>query len=320
MKEDELIKKFKRDVKNAENLLKDWRKEAMLCYEFVAGHQFTDEEKSILEEQLRPCITFNRIDPVVSSVAGYQINNQYDIKYLPRQMGKAQHDEKYTAAAKWADDECDAVDEISDGFWDCLVTGMGWTETRMDYDDEPEGQIKTADRIPVLEMGWDVNANKRNLLDGKFVYRCKWWDRSDATEKWPEIKSIDFDLNTLRAKDIGSQTHDATNAWKYQNDVSRWSDREEDQVLIFQYQYYEMVPVYLIGDPQSGKVIELDSSKFSKLKPRLDEMGVRYTKQSKKKFKQAFFLGEHLLEDGDCPCDDSFTLLCVTGKRDESKG
>jgi hypothetical protein len=318
MKEDDLIKQFKKDIKRAESSLKDWRKEAMLCYEFEAGHQFTDDEKSILEQELRPCITFNRINPVVSSVSGYQINNQYQIKYLPRKMGPAKHDEIYSEAARWADDECNALDEISDIFWDALVTGIGWSEIRMDYDTDPQGQIRSAERIPPLEMGWDTNANKRNLEDAKFVYRCKWWDRKEAIDKWPEVENIDFDLSNNVHNDIGgSQTHDATNAWKYQNDTSRWADREADQVLIFQYQYYEMEPVYLVGDPQSGQVVTFEDERFKKLKSQLDEQGIKYVKKMKKSFRQAFFLGDHLLEDEESACDENFSLLCVTGKRDE---
>jgi hypothetical protein len=42
----------------------------------------------------------------------------------------------------------------------------GWTETRLDYEDNPEGDPKV-DRVDPLEMVWDSGAKKRNLVDGR---------------------------------------------------------------------------------------------------------------------------------------------------------
>jgi hypothetical protein len=48
-------------------------------------------------------------------------------------------------------------------FRDLVVCGTGWTETRLDYEDNPEGDPKV-DRVDPLEMVWDGGAKKRNLV------------------------------------------------------------------------------------------------------------------------------------------------------------
>jgi hypothetical protein len=40
------------------------------------------------------------------------------------------------------------------------------SETRLDYEDNPEGDPKV-DRTDPLEMCWDSGAKKRNLVDGR---------------------------------------------------------------------------------------------------------------------------------------------------------
>jgi hypothetical protein len=40
---------------------------------------------------------------------------------------------------------------------------MGWTETLLSYDDNPEGDPKV-DRTDPLEMTWDRSASKRNVF------------------------------------------------------------------------------------------------------------------------------------------------------------
>ena len=311
--------------RNARNHCKDWRTEARLCYDMVAGNQLTKTEKAELEEALRPAIIFNRIDPVVSAVVGHQINNRQEIRYIPREEGDVKVNEVLTAAASYVDDNSDAEDEMTEAFFDLAVTGMGWTETRIAYDEDPQGKIWGAERTSPLSMSWDPNSTKRNLVDARYLFQEKWWDRVEAEDRWPKIKDIDFtDVNGWADapdidNDIGEE-HDASNAWKYENDTSRYYKEGKDEVLIVRYMYYDLVPVYVVGDNQSQKPIELDEKKFSRLKERIEEMGMTYVKQMRREYKQKFYCGETELESSDSPCKHHFPLQAMTGKRDENEG
>src|SRR5689334_4552264 len=172
--------------------LQDWRKEATENYDFVAGHQWAEEDLAALQEQKRVPVTFNRIQATMSAVSGYEINGRQDVTYLPRQPEESGEAEVDTQAAKYFRQESDAEDEESDQFRDMLITGMGWTEHRMDFDYDPDGMMRV-ERIDSLEMGYDPSAVRPNLTDRRWDIRGKWWDKTVAKEKWPKHN---FDLQT----------------------------------------------------------------------------------------------------------------------------
>jgi len=104
-----------------------WRIEAKKDFDFKAGHQWEPEEKSQLNESLRPEVVFNRSLTIIKAVAGFEINGRHEIQFLPRNLTDTAVNEVLTGASKWMADECDAEDEESEAFQDCITCGMGWS-------------------------------------------------------------------------------------------------------------------------------------------------------------------------------------------------
>ena len=138
----------------------------------------------MLRDQMRPEITFNRIAPTAEAILGIEIGNRRAVRYIPRSAGDAKPDEILTAAAEWARDGADAEDEETDAFFDVIVCGMGWVDTRIDYENDPEGKI-VAERIDPLEMVWDGAARKRNLGDARRTWRVKRLPSAGASRHSP---------------------------------------------------------------------------------------------------------------------------------------
>ena len=116
-----------------------WRDAAQEEYAFRDGHQWTDAEKADLLEKNRLPIVFNRVQVIIASVSGSEINNRTEVRFIPREIGDAKPNEILTAGAEWFRDEANAEDEETQAFDDTLVSGLGWTETLLDYTSDSDG-------------------------------------------------------------------------------------------------------------------------------------------------------------------------------------
>src|SRR5262245_9579125 len=162
-----------------------WHTEAKEDYKYRAGDQLSDTDKQVMKDAERVNLVFNRIDQVSDGVIGSEITNRQEVRYIPRQVADAPVNEVFTEAARWFRDQCDAEHEESNAFADTVTCGMGWTETRLDYEDNPDGDPKI-DRIDPLEMFWDCVARKANLTDARRVYRVRRQvPIEEAKARWP---------------------------------------------------------------------------------------------------------------------------------------
>jgi hypothetical protein len=320
--ETELLERIKRQFREARNASAEWRKAAREDFAFYSSDQWDANDVTTLKEQLRPVVTFNRIGPTVDTVAGMEINNRQEIQAYPRSEGDAGLNEFTTNAIKWVRDECDAEDEESDLFADSIICGMGWSETRMDYDRDPDGLI-VQERIDPLEMFFDPYARKRNLIDRRYQFHRKELDAVDARAMFPDVEPSELHAGWAAAQedDSGSEIHDATEAKFYKNDQTA-NEAQRRKVTIIHAQWVEKEPYFRVTDPTTGQMQSFSPAEYRQLKKRLATVmpGVELpaVKQTKRVIKRAF-VGNIVLEVGDAPCKDDFTFQCVTGKRDRNK-
>jgi len=140
----EVVALTHRNFKDSRDHSSEWRQQAGQSggwYDLVAGQQWDAGDLQRLQDQQRPAVTFNRILRTINAITGTQVANRQETRYIPREQGDVQVNEVLTAAGEWVRDNCDAEDEESDAFRDMCIAGMGWLETRMDYDSNPEGDI-----------------------------------------------------------------------------------------------------------------------------------------------------------------------------------
>lgn len=316
--EDRIVARATRRFKEMRDHQSKWRDEAREDYAFYSGDQWDEQDKAVLRDQLRPIITFNRVGPVIDSVVGSEIANRQEVRFIPREIGDVGINELLTSAAQWVRDQSDAEDEESDAFLDCVICGLGWTETRMDYDENPDGEI-VIDRVDPLEMYYDPSAKKKNLRDARDLARVRELTRDEFDEMFPG-KREDIGSPDTHIEDLEDSEPDIVDP----GDDYRTPDnaKPKSHYKVIEYQWCEMKTVYRVADPMTGRVADFPEEKFKKLSDRLAalNMPIRYVKQRKKCFYRAFICNGTLLEVGKAPSKKGFNYHCLTAKRDRNSG
>jgi hypothetical protein len=320
--DEELLAKLQSWEKQARQHWSTWRTESRRAYDFVAGNQWSQDDKAALLDQMRQPIVFNRTGPMVDAVLGAEILNRQEVRFVPREIGDVQVNEVISAANDWARDLCDAEDEESDAFSDVIVCGMGWTETRMDYEIDPEGTIRI-DRIDPFEMWSDPSARKRNLADRQFCYRGRYRNRSDLPKEWKtKILSSGADGAEADAMMSRGQTGAGDDYENGDPEVSG-EDQNKGKVWIKHFQWWELEEAFKISDEQSGQSATMEPEEYKQIVAQFIQVGMQpppAVKLKVRKYYQAFVSGDVLLEPkSPIPCNQ-FTFNCITGKRDRNQG
>lgn len=298
-----------------------WRSEAKICYGYYANDQWSEEDKAILEEQRRPCITFNRAKVLIDAVIGYEVNNRQETRYIPRTQGDAKVNELLTNAADFFRDSCDAEYEESDAFRDTAICGMGWTEDRLSDDKNPEYDL-VRERVDPFEMLWDPSSKKPNLADARYLIRKKWMSKDEVKAIFPDWDGQAVIDDIFADDEVGDEDPKKVNPHNsYKGDGL--SGQTYRDIPVIEHQYYEKETVHIIVNPMTQERVELDDGQYRANKAQIDEfraLGAPYAKQKRTTYKREFWVGAENVKREDSPYKNGFTYGCITGMRDRNKG
>nr|WP_273758965.1 portal protein [Bartonella sp. AU55XJBT] len=312
-----LVQWYQDDIAHIEK----WRKNAQEDYDFYNGRQWNEQDLAVLNEQNRPVMTFNRIAPLINAVIGAERNNKRQVQFIPRQEGAAFANQILTGAAEWFRDEADGEYEDSDAFQDAIICGMGWTDTRLDYEQDPQGKPIIA-RLDPMKMVWDASAVKPNLIDAQRLWYIDEKPLAVAAEMFPHVHWSDLHADWVKHQSFLHPTN-AGMTQHYQGEAGYQAEGEEGtstqrpkMVTLAECRWFEREVVYKVLDPLSGKFIDYLEQDFQNLKKQFPDL--QATRLSRKIVKRAF-LGRKLLDAPDKPLVPTGQLgwECITGTFDK---
>lgn len=311
--DNELASKIDGITKKSKTVHKDWKETTKDEFRFIAGHQWDEDDLTKLTVEKKPTLVFNRCNVILSAVIGMESNQRMQPIFTPRESSDSGVSEAINEITDWVYEYGEIEQEDTESFEDMLVCGMGWSETRIDYDTDLDGQI-VREAIDPLEMEWDDTAKKRNLKDARWICRLKKMPFYEVKNKWSDV---DLTLTEeMLANDEESKIVWDSTADRYEN-----KDTEQTKTTVLpvikQFQWYETEPVYRVAGDATGKVIEVDEDKFKKMKDIIEISQTPYVKQQKRKYYEAFVFGNQLLEKKELASQKGFTFHCLTGKRDK---
>lgn len=288
---------------------------------FAMGHQWDDETIAELTKTNRAALTINKTLPTIMVVGGHERSNRMRVRYLPVEQGDSFKAEIWSECARMVQEQGDVDFHKSDAFLDMLKGGRGFIELRVDFRDNPAGEIRGARVLP-WEVRIDPASSEYDLSDARYFLRAKevsyevlldmWPDKSDeilqaqsdalslGTGRIVGDRDSDYDSTITKSFDKGKNTWQLIEAWYWQVEKEGYFRAKNDQG--------QWEP---IKDKKSLKVLMLQN-------PLLQwERKASYKKQ----YYQAFVCGPVLLENIKSPYEmQGFPYVGIFGNKDEETG
>lgn len=325
---DELGAKVMKDVQDSEGCFSSWEGPAREDDRFYNGNQWDDIDRMRMEQLKRPALVFNDIKPIVDAVSGMERLNRQDVRIVSRPLDSQPLEDMEgdlaTEALATAEDLCRAQEEDSEIAKRMAITGMGWAEIHMSYDESVDGRVMR-EKIPEWEMRWDPNARKANLEDREWCARKREISRKQFEKQWPgKLATVDLAIPEMPY----GQTEKyelVTPYYSIGNEKANPQVGNQTQVkktvTVIQYQWRDRQTIYRFEDNNSGQITTLDEDKWDTMVDRLKQLGApppAAVRQTQPVYKQANVCRGIVLEDP-VELPGGFSFVCITGQWDNEK-
>lgn len=191
LRENDLLRELKARFRSCTKHYRDWDVVAKEDYNFALGDQWTEEERQKLKDESRPCLTFNRIRPLINLVSGYQRENAARIKVNPEGGEDRVFSEVMDRAIKHVDKNAHLTYKLGYYFDDGCYCGKGFLESIITYEKDPiRGEIKFKQRSP-YQILVDPKCLEYDLNEGaEYVFKVVRLSREKLKELYPKKKKL----------------------------------------------------------------------------------------------------------------------------------
>lgn len=295
-----------------------WIEEAKQSYDFAAGHQWSPTDRSTMEENQKIPVVFNITGPTLDAVAGAEIQNRQQTQYFPREVGDQGVADALTQGAQYLNDQCSGDMEDSEAFYDCLICGVGWTQSSPELNGDDIDLIKQ--RIDPLEMRVDPSSRKPNFEDKRYLKREWPMSRDDFEDYRDELGRPDAEAGSYAGTDAGKRLTVVNPRTRYTSGML--GNAGSDEVTVCEWQWWEKRPVFLapLPSPEDGNVVKVGKLRPEEFAEALQtQPDLPHTRATEKVYYRAITAEGDLLFEEELP-EKAFRYSAITGKRDRNAG
>ena len=166
----------------------EWAKPAKECVDFVEGRQWTKKAQQQLKDEGRPALVFNKIGRLVKLVMGFHRNNRTDTKFIPGSDGFGTQKIADAISQLWKQyaENTDLEYVDTEVFMDGIMTGRGYYDTRMNFENNDFGDIRTIAEDP-FSIYIDQDADDYDLNRANGFHKTKWASLQDIESNYGKL-------------------------------------------------------------------------------------------------------------------------------------
>ena len=337
----EKLKKAKKVFIESVSIDGDWQGTARHAFNIRDGIQWSKEELEIMQEEMRPALTFNMVKSSVDLIMGMNEDNKIRYRVSPTEPSDAFLAEVLNDIVDWVYEDKDFDDEEGDALESATICGRGFVATDFLPDPKRFGEIlMSLVHVPVHEIHFDPAARRRNLDDASYICWDRWLPVEDFKMRYPKVKGKDLKEIVEFSKswgmdgvdehgqtpvdpfEIPADTDADSSDYDQPMDLSYY-DKSKQMIRVVHMEYWEVFDRYYVWNPEA-KVWEEAPEKPTKavkaafLEEFEQEMAIEVVKD--KHVKWMHFTGDHILFDDVSPLPyEGFSIVNMFAFTDISK-
>lgn len=265
-----------------------WAPDAVECVDFVEGKQWKEADRIAIEREGRPCLTFNKIVPVMRVVFGYERANRHDIIFHPGSDNQSNEEiaDALSHTAKQIHQANQGDWKYSETFRDGIMCGRGYLDFRLAFEENILGDI-AIDSVDPFATYPDPEADKYDPKTWADVFVTRWMSLNDIELIYgrPASEELDHNVgqgasNVISSLGLDGDIEDDKSPeryfglWKYMHDtvdesamrigplsrniaVAEHIDRHRKVIRIIDRQHHELTKVRSFIDLETGATREI---------------------------------------------------------------
>ena len=164
------------------------REQMVLDEAFYDHKQWSPTDEAFLYERGQKALTFNVIHMTINWILGAQRRQRSQYRILARRKEGVPQAELKTQFMKYLNDVNETHFEVSDAYAETVKAGISFMETGLSYN--TDGEDIHENYTSWRDLLWDSACKRRDLNDGRYMFRPRWTDLDRSQKMFPDRMGI----------------------------------------------------------------------------------------------------------------------------------